>query len=756
MRKIIFQILLILVFVSVANIASAIDDTASVSYKKKKYEYRANKRYKEGKYEECFQNYRILMRLDSNKYQYYLDAGMLAYTDLNAPERAYTVLKSALKRSPFDTITDLVSSLARSAHFLSRYKEAKFYYRMYNRITNPKDRPERHNVYIDKAIKDCDYAMAHNVENDTIILENLGGTVNTKYPEYNPVVDSKDSVLYYTSRRPENNNGMLDANDNKYFEDVYESTNSKLGFTQPKKFEILEYVTSNKNFNPNLVHKSIVGMSHDEKELFMFKENKLWYSTKKDNGKWDTPSLMDYINVTKYQSHTALSPDRKTMYLAAEATNIIGNRDIQVSHLKDDGNWEIPSSISDSINTLFEENSPTICNDGLTMYFSSQGLPGYGGYDIYKSTFKNGHWTTPINMGLPINSPGDDIYFNDNANDGIAYFSSHRLGGYGDQDIYKIMPLRESYTEFFPTSKNVNSDDKKLNNELELSDETNIEILGPDTIFEGQRIKLDATNCNIINTPITKRKWKLSDGKTINDSLIIHRNYNKVGIYPERYFVSGNNKTTKEQLGYFCTKNVVVLNILDYNAIIARREKQKQDRLIKRANDSLAAISKSNNKEIDKDFIKNAVANKGKDLNVSLNEGYDASKTKLDTTNLPNVSLNPIYFDLDKFAIRKDASKTLDKNIEIMKQYPDFVFKVSGFTDVRGGYEYNVILSKKRALAAISYLVKNGIPENRITGILSMGEKTAGFKDDTKTGLKEKEYQSDRRVEFSVLGKIIK
>jgi outer membrane protein OmpA-like peptidoglycan-associated protein len=240
---------------------------------------------------------------------------------------------------------------------------------------------------------------------------------------------------------------------------------------------------------------------------------------------------------------------------------------------------------------------------------------------------------------------------------------------------------------------------------------------------------------------------KLSDNNVAADLHVYAKGGHGFGL---------NNKTTKEQLGYFCTKNVVVLNILDYNAIIARREKQKQDGLIKRANDSLAAISKSNNKEIDKDFIKNAVANKGKDLNVSLNEGYDASKTKLDTTNLPNVSLNPIYFDLDKFAIRKDASKTMDKNIEIMKQYPDFVFKVSGFTDVRGGYEYNVILSKKRALAAISYLVKNGIPENRITGILSMGEKTAGFKDDTKTGLKEKEYQSDRRVEFSVLGKIIK
>jgi outer membrane protein OmpA-like peptidoglycan-associated protein len=91
-----------------------------------------------------------------------------------------------------------------------------------------------------------------------------------------------------------------------------------------------------------------------------------------------------------------------------------------------------------------------------------------------------------------------------------------------------------------------------------------------------------------------------------------------------------------------------------------------------------------------------------------------------------------------------------------MKLYPEFVFKVSGFTDVRGSDEYNIRLSNKRSLSAIAYLVKNGIPENRITGILSMGEKTAGFKDDTKTGINEKEYQFDRRVDFRVLGKIIK
>jgi hypothetical protein len=93
------------------------------------------------------------------------------------------------------------------------------------------------------------------------------------------------------------------------------------------------------------------------------------------------------LNLTKYQSHTSLSPDGKTVYISAEASNIIGNRDIQISRIRDDGNWEIPSSISPLINTPFEENSPVICNDGKTLYFSSKGLPGYGGYDIYKTTF---------------------------------------------------------------------------------------------------------------------------------------------------------------------------------------------------------------------------------------------------------------------------------------------------------------------------------------------------------------------------------
>jgi outer membrane protein OmpA-like peptidoglycan-associated protein len=749
--------------------------------------------------------------------------------------------------------------MAHAAHFMSKYNDAKYYYRMFNRLTNPKDRPERHNMYIDKAMSDCDYAIMHNHINDTIILENLGGTVNTKYPEYNPVVDSKDSVLYYTSRRPENNNGTIDPDDNKYFEDVYQCINSAQGYTKPEKFEILEYVTSDKEFNKNLVHKSVVALSFDEKELFMFKENKLWKSKKKLNGTWDTPELMDSrLNVTKYQSHTTLSPDGKSMYIAAEATNIIGNRDIQVSHRKDDGNWDIPSSISDSINTPFEENSPTICNDGKTMYFSSQGLPGYGGYDIYKTTFKNGHWTTPLNMGLPINSPGDDIYFSDNTNDGIAYFSSHRLGGYGDQDIYKVTATPEQLIEYIPKpfvieldgTKSIDKDGTKLiydwdfgdgTNErgatlqhgyqrpgkylvklntidesskftdydeyeipVDISNATHIEIAGADTIYEGQRVALDGTYSSIKNVPISKRQWQLSDGTRIKDSVIIHRTYDKLGIYPEKYICRGRNDSLHLKVGYYYTKNIVVIPEADYKSVKSRREKKERIRkhfvdststmeehqlshrslsaptietstLADAANPNTAptltteekaeiALAKKEREAnlkvekdfAEKDFVSEALANKGGDVALRLEEGFDASTTKLDTTNLPDAKLESIFFDLDKFIIRKDAANTLDKNIAIMKLYPEFVFKVSGFTDVRGSDEYNIRLSNKRSLSAIAYLVKNGIPENRITGILSMGEKTAGFKDDTKTGINEKEYQFDRRVDFRVLGKIIK
>ncbi len=827
-------------------------DTASYAYKKKKFEYRANKRYEEAKFDESYVNYLMLFKLDSTNYKYYLDAGMMAFDDMNRPELAYPIFIKAVKYSPTDTLPDLAKNLAHAALFLSKYDEAKFYYRMYNRLTNPKNKPERHNIYIDKAIEDCNYALSHTQVNDTIILENLGSIVNTKYPEYNPVVDSHDSVLYFTSRRPENNNGNIDPDDNKYYEDIFQSLNIN-GHTKPSKFDILEKVTTDKEyFNQNKVHKSVVGLSFGEKQLLLYKENKLWQSDKNIKGTWDKPQLMDVrLNLTKYQSHTTIAPDGKTVYISAEASNIIGNRDIQISKIRDDGNWGIPISISPLINTPFEENSPEICNDGKTLYFSSQGLPGYGGYDIYKTTLENGAWTAPINMGLPINSPGDDLYFSDNTNDGIAYFSSHRVGGYGDQDIYKTTRSTEQLLEYVPKpfvieldgTKSIDNEGAKITydwdfgdgaNErgtklshgykrpgkylvklntidettkftgydeyqipVDISNATHIEIACADTIFEGQRIALDGSSSSIKNVKITKRLWQLSDGSRISDSTIVHRTYNKVGIYPEKYFCRGKNDSLKLKIGYFCTKNIVVIPEADFKSIKARKD--KRIKLKKHISDSTSAMEVeqlshrslsaptiiANEIEIpvitaedevaistaqkereanlkvekdfaEKDFVTDALANKEGDIALRLEEGFDATTTKLDTTNLPNVDLEPIYFDLDKFNIRNDASKALIRNIGIMKQYPEFVFKVSGYTDVRGSDEYNIRLSNKRALSAIAYLVQNGIPENRITGILSKGERTAGFKDDTKTGVNEKEYQNDRRVEFTVLGKIIK
>ena len=863
------------------------EDTSSVAFKIKKYEYRVNKRYKEGKYEEAFKNYEALFRIDSTKYQWYLDGGMMAHDDMNRPELAYDVLKHALRFTPVDTLPDLISNIAHSAHFLGRYNEAKKYYRMYNRLTNPKNRPERHNMYIDKALMDCDYALTHSQVNDTIILENLGSAVNTQYPEYIPVADAKDSVIYFTTRRPENNNGNIDANDNKYFEDIYQSLNSKTGYQKPTEFNILNGVTSDINFNPNLVHKSVVAMSYDGQELFMYKENKLWKSRKNKDGKWEKPKLMDAIlNISKYQTHSSLSPDGKQIYIAAEATNILGNRDIQMASLKEDGTWTFPTALADSINTPFEENSPTICADGKTLYFSSQGLPGYGGYDIYKTVFENGHWSKPMNMGLPINSPGDDLYFNDYTSDGIAYFSSHRLGGYGDQDIYKTTRIPEKIFEYIPKpfvitldgSKSVDADGQKLTYEwdfgdgesekgmvlehgykrpgkylvklntydesskftdydeyeipIDISNVTHIEIESADTITVGETVKLDGSNSFIKNVKITKRLWQFSDGTSMRDSLVIHKTYPKVGVYTEKYLFRGMNDSLKLKVGYFVKKDIVVIRPEEIASI--KQRKEKKQKIKKHLSDSIAEVAShqlshrsqsapalngleslysadntttpavaeknaSNNadnhtgagtsnasnsipsnateqeiadikqaiaeresrakiekEQEEKAFVKQAMENSGQDVALNIEGGFDLANNKLDTTNLPQVDLQPIYFDLDKSNIRKDAEETLKRNIEIMKQYPDFVFKVSGYTDVRGSEEYNIRLSNKRSMSAIAFIVQRGIPENRITGVLSMGEKTARFKDDTKTGVKEKEYQVDRRVEFSVLGKIMK
>ena len=158
----------------------------------------------------------------------------------------------------------------------------------------------------------------------------------------------------------------------------------------------------------------------------------------KKNGGWVVVSSFPYNDVQKYSlGDAALSADGKLIYFTSDMPGGQGKADLWYCEKQSDGTWGKPINCGKTINTAEDEAFPTIGGDG-TFYFSSKGLPGMGGFDIYKTKGEKARWGTPENLKYPLNSTSDDFYLT--TRDGATgYLSSNRAGGRGSDDIYSFI-----------------------------------------------------------------------------------------------------------------------------------------------------------------------------------------------------------------------------------------------------------------------------------------------------------------------------
>ncbi len=157
----------------------------------------------------------------------------------------------------------------------------------------------------------------------------------------------------------------------------------------------------------------------------------------KKEGQWVVFGSFPYNDIQKYSvGDAALSKDGHIIYFTSDMPGGMGKTDIWYCEKRADGTWGSPANCGKTINTKEEEVFPNIGGDGA-LYYSSKGLPGMGGYDIYKTSGEKAQWTTPQNLKYPINSTSDDFYLI--TRDGLSgYLSSNREGGQGDDDIYSF------------------------------------------------------------------------------------------------------------------------------------------------------------------------------------------------------------------------------------------------------------------------------------------------------------------------------
>ncbi len=290
---------------------------------------------------------------------------------------------------------------------------------------------------VQRRIYECENGIEYVNAPRDYIIENMGPAINSEWDDFAPVVTADESFMAFTTRRQEGNTNEDVFDDMLYYEDVFYSNRSG-GQWQPAV-----------NIGPpvNIIyHSSNLAISADGSELYLYKSQNggdIFLSTKNPDGSWSEPeALNENINSTFSENSVSISPDGNTLYFSSDRPITADKTDLDIYYSKKDrrGEWGTAKNIGSIINTEFDEDGPFIDYDGKTLYFSSKGHKGMGGYDIYKTIYDEATdtWSEPINLGYPMNSPDNDIYFVSTRDGQRGYYASAKADGLGFTDIYHI------------------------------------------------------------------------------------------------------------------------------------------------------------------------------------------------------------------------------------------------------------------------------------------------------------------------------
>ncbi|OJJ16574.1 hypothetical protein BKI52_32175 [marine bacterium AO1-C] len=284
-------------------------------------------------------------------------------------------------------------------------------------------------------MQECYNAIQHTQNAYSRPINNLGKAINSEYDDYAPVISSDESTLIFTSRRPNTTGGRIDLEDSLFHEDIYISYKTKGYWSEPQKI---------KDFNTS-THESGVALSPDGKQLFIYRDNQqgnLYVSDLQPDYTWSKPrSLGRSINTMHHEASVTITKDGNTIYFSSDRPGGYGGLDIYKSTKQKNGRWGRAVNLGPNINTELDEDSPFIHIDGETLFFSSRGHRKDSSrmdHDIYRTHFENDEWAKPENLGYPINTLKNDIYFVLSGDQKRGYYSSVEEGAANQQDIYVI------------------------------------------------------------------------------------------------------------------------------------------------------------------------------------------------------------------------------------------------------------------------------------------------------------------------------
>ncbi len=601
---------------------------------------------------------------------------------------------------------DIEYQIGRSYQYGLDFENAVRYYNLYKekmaKKANYQGRDRVDAATVDRALKECENGKLYISRPGNYSIVNIGREINSEFDDYGPVLSEREDEIVFTTRRRDGNlNQNVDV-DNLPYEDIFMS--KKVGGQW-------QYAVNLGPVINTLYHESNLAISADGSSLFIYNDvggGDILVSERLPDGNWGDPvPLPGIINSSFQEKSITISKDESTLYFVSNRPGGFGGTDIYRATKDSRGHWSHVKNLGPDINTPLDEEGPFIDYDGVTLYFSSEGHDGMGGHDIYRTTYDpaTDSWGEPVNMGYPINTPDNDVYFIVSANNERAYYSSVREDGMGYTDIYvitaedglkNVKPLGE------PTPPKVDEVVASIKNDTPVV-EPRVEPEVRQDPPKEEKPKAEPPK------PVIPLKYvvKVIDAATKSPVSA------KIRLQGQRDNVPVGSSTASPGTYEFA---ITSTSAKDYRLSV-----EAEGYVFVNQNLRLAGASTTPK---------------------TLNRTIEMRKLTVGVTSV----LRNIYFDYDRASFKTESYTELNKLDAMLRQNQNIRVEISGHTDAYGRWDYNRQLSQRRAEAVKDYLTKKGIDPRRIKAVGYGESRPLASNDDEAEG-----RELNRRVEFKVL-----
>ena len=388
--------------------------------------------YKANNFYDALPLYQLLLDKYPKIIEYRLKIGICHLNLADSTEKAIVYLNQVHDKKSKEV--DVLFYLGKAYAINYRFDKAK---EIFNEALTSDYVSTKFKEVIPHFIEQCDNAILLMKDSLPVTIVNIGEPINSVNNEYSPTVSADETTLIFTYKGIKSKGQRQDlfnrteVNGN-FYEDIHVSTFVSGAWTNPEPI--------GDSINTDF-HEASISLSPDGQKLFLYQDVPDFsgdiLEVNKKNGKWGVPRSLA-INSESWEGHAAISPNGKFMIFSSERDGGLGNRDLYSAVLLGDSTWGDVKNLGANVNTIYNDDAPFIHSDGVTFNFSSEGHNSMGGYDIFESKIiTDSTFLAPRNIGYPINTSANDIFFYVSGK-GNAYYSSAKRGGFGQQDIYVI------------------------------------------------------------------------------------------------------------------------------------------------------------------------------------------------------------------------------------------------------------------------------------------------------------------------------